>query len=184
MPPPYVVEAAVLSAEVLGWARTAHYVAVTAENGEVQLRSEAGAPTHYFIRRRGPGRLELTQSADGDPEQPVLFVADAAVLEAYLVGLFADDIREDLHLPFLDLRYGAADLAAGYGLSEMVRGYRTLSRGGRPVAAAPDLALSLLTLVPLSHFLGWSVADLKSAFLSPNGAPLVDGGVYGEPKAL
>lgn len=174
-----------LSDEVLGWARTAHYVAVTAESGEVLLRSEAGALTRYFIRQRGPGRLELTQSADGDPEQPVLFVADAAVLEAYLVGLFADDIRDDLRLPFLDLRYGAADLAAGYRLSDMVRGYRTLSRGdGRPVAAAPDPALSLLTLVPLSHFLGWPVAGLKRAFLSPDGAPLVDGGAYGEPKSL
>lgn len=50
MPPPYVVEAAVLSAEVLGWARTAHYVAVTAENGEVQLRSRPAHPrTTSFV---------------------------------------------------------------------------------------------------------------------------------------
>lgn len=168
-----------LSADVVGWARTAHYATTIAEDGDMQLRSEAGAPTRYFVRRRRPDRLELTRSTDGDPEQPLLFVAEIAVLERYLVGLFADDIREDLDLPFLELRDSASDLAAGYRLSEMVRGYRTLTRSdGRPVAAAPDPALSLLALVPLSHFLGWSIADLKRSFLQPAGAPLIRNGSY------
>lgn len=52
----------------------------------------------------------------------------------------------------------------------MVRGYRTLTRTGRgPVAAAPDPTLSLLALVLLSHFLGWTIPDLKRSFLSPAG---------------
>ena len=41
----------------------------------------------YFIRRRAPDRLELTQADDGDAEQPLLFVAEIAVLERYLIGL-------------------------------------------------------------------------------------------------
>lgn len=69
-----------LSADVLGWARTAHYVTAVADDGDIQLRSEAGAPTRYYIRQRGPDRLELTQTADGDSEQPVLFVARVDVL--------------------------------------------------------------------------------------------------------
>jgi hypothetical protein len=61
--------------------------------------------------------------------------------------MFDDDIREDLDLPFLDLLCSADDLAAGYELTDMVRGYRTLARTGRgPVAAAPDPAPSLLAL--------------------------------------
>uniref|UniRef100_A0A5Q5BT21 Uncharacterized protein n=2 Tax=unclassified Mycobacterium TaxID=2642494 RepID=A0A5Q5BT21_MYCSS len=168
-----------LSADVLGWARTAHYVTAIADDGDIQLRSDAGAPTRYYIRRRGPDRLELTQTADGDAEQPVLFVARIDVLEHYLVGLFADDIREDLDLPFLDLPYGTEDLADGYALSEVTRGYRTLSGAGRgPIAAAPDPTLSLLTLVPLSHYLGWPVPELKRAFLNPAGAPLIERGRY------
>ncbi|MFW0154066.1 Imm61 family immunity protein [Mycobacterium sp. smrl_JER01] len=152
---------------------------MSAENGDLQFRSEVGAPTRYFVRRRGSDRFELTQSFDGDAEQLLLFVAEVAVLGQYLVGLFADDIREDLDLPFLELRYTAADLAAGYRLSEMVRGYRTLTQSdGRPVAAAPDPVLSLLALVPLSHLLGWPVADLKRSFLSPSGAPLIRNGRY------
>ena len=56
----------------------------------------------------------------------------------------------------------------------MVRGYRTLERaGGGPLAAAPDSTLSLIALVPLSHYLGWTIADLKRSFLSPTGAPLL-----------
>jgi hypothetical protein len=162
-----------LSAECVGWARTAHYVTTVAEDGDVQLRSEAGAPTRYFIRRRGTNRLELTQ-VDDDAEHPLLFVADTAVLEKHLIGLFADDVREDLELPLLDMDWTVDAVAKGYEVSKMERGYRTLKRvGGGPVAAAPDPTLSLLALVPLSHFLQWSVADLKRSFLSPTGSPLL-----------
>lgn len=99
--------------------------------------------------------------------------------------MFADDIREDLDLPFLDLRDTISDLAAGYRLSDMERGYRTLTRSdGQPVAAAPDPALSLMALVPLSNFLGWSIADLKRSFLSPAGAPLIRNGSYGRVTGL
>jgi hypothetical protein len=126
------------------------------DDGEILLRSEAGAPSRYFIRRRGDDRLELTESDPdgGDSEHPLLLVADSDVLERYLVALFADDIREDLDLPLLELGWRREDLADGYELSEMVRGYRTLKRAtGGPVAAAPDPTLSVLALVPLSHYL-------------------------------
>jgi hypothetical protein len=63
--------------------------------------------------------------------------------------MFADDIREDLDLPLLELGWRREDLADGYELGEMVRGYRTLKRTtGGPVAAAPDPTLSLLALFP------------------------------------
>ncbi|WP_081289004.1 MULTISPECIES: hypothetical protein [Mycolicibacterium] len=38
--------------------------------------------------------------------------------------------------------------------------------------------MSLLTLVPLSHYLQWSIADLKSSFLSSAGTPLLRPGGY------
>ena len=170
-----------LSSTCLGWARTAHYVTTVSDDGEVQLRSEAGAPSRYFIRRRGDDRLELSESdpEGGDDERALLFVAEVDVLERHLVAIFADDIREDLDLPLLDLPCTRADLAAGFQLGEMVRGYRTLRRDdGSPVAAAPDETLSLLALIPLSHFLRWSLADLKRSFLSPTGRPLLRDGRY------
>jgi hypothetical protein len=168
-----------LSPDCLGWARAAHYVTAVADDGDVQLRSESGGPTRYFIRRRGADRLELTQADDADCEHPLLFVAAADVLERHLVGLFADDIREDLDLPLLDLGWQRGDLAEGFGLTHMVRGYRTLKRvGGGPLAAAPDPTLSLLALVPLSHYLGWPISDLKRSFLHPDGAPLLRHGHY------
>jgi hypothetical protein len=168
-----------LTADCVGWARTAHYLTTVADDGDVQLRSEAGAPTRYFIRRRGADRLELTQAIDGDAEDPLLFVADVDVLERYLVGLFADDIREDLGLPLLEQGWSSDNLAQGYELSDMVRGYRTLSRtSGGPVAAAPDPTLSLLALVPLSHYLQWSIHDLKRSFLNSAGEPLLRRGRY------
>jgi hypothetical protein len=168
-----------LSDDCLGWARTAHYLTAVADDGDVQLRSEAGAPTRYFIRRRGANRLELTRADDDDTEHPLLFVARVDVLERYLMGLFADDVREDLDLPLLELGWRREDLAGGYELSKMARGYRTLKRTtGEPVAAAPDPTLSLLALVPLSHYLRWSIPDLKASFLHPAGEPLLQGGQY------
>ncbi|MDT5232252.1 MAG: hypothetical protein QOD88_1522 [Mycobacterium sp.] len=168
-----------LGAVCIGWARTAHYVSSVADDGDVQLRSETGGLTRYFIRRRGPDRVELTQADGGDDERPLLFVAKVEVLERYLIGLFADDIREDLDLDFLRFRWEREDLASGFELTDMVRGYRTLKRvGGGPVAAAPDPTLSLLTLVPLSHYLGWAIPDLKRSFLSPTGVPLLRDGRY------
>ncbi|OAN26457.1 hypothetical protein [Mycolicibacterium iranicum] len=67
--------------------------------------------------------------------------------------MFADDIREDLGLPQLELSWSAADLADGYEQSDMVRGYRTLKRtAGGPVVAAPHPTLSSNCLsVPTPH---------------------------------
>ena len=169
-----------LNEELLDWARCAHYVSSVVDDGDLQLRSQAGVPTRYYIRRRGRDRFELTQADDADTvERPVLFVADLEVVQRHLVAVLADNIRDDLGMEFLDLPWDIADLAPDYELSEMVRGYRTLLRTGHgPVAAAPDPVLSRLALVPLSHFLRWSIADLQEAFLDPGGAPLLRGGRY------
>lgn len=91
--------------------------------------------------------------------------------------MFADDIREDLGLPQLELSWSAADLADGYEQSDMVRGYRTLKRtAGGSVVAAPHPTLSLLALVPLSHYMQWPIPDLKHSFLNPAGKPLLRAG--------
>lgn len=175
--PPQPVPA--LSTECVGWIRTANYRCEVADDS-IMMSSQVGAATRYFIRRRGADRLELSKTEDLDDIAHVeLFVADVMVLERYLYGIFGDDIREDLGLPFLDLPCSADDLASGYELGAMARGYRTLSRvGGAPVAAAPDPTLSLVALVPLSHYLRWSFADLKRSFLSPEGKPLLRDGRY------
>lgn len=172
-----------LSADCQRWALTANYSLSTSDRGEMMLRSAARHQGQYVIRRRGSDRLELTEV---DPEtggqRPLLFVADIAVLERYMFGLLADEIREDLGLTFLALPTSRQWLAPGYTLGEMTGGYRTLARvGAGPVAAAPDPILSMVALVPLSQFLRWSVSELRSAFLSESGAPMLRAGGYGTP---
>lgn len=90
-----------VSAETRAWAQTANYTMTEAEDGTVVFRSETDSSARYFIRRRGVDRLQLTQSDEDDGERPVLFAAQTEVLECYLLALFADDLREDLNLPFL-----------------------------------------------------------------------------------
>lgn len=153
--------APVISRECLGWVRAANYAAeVDDAAGVVALRSEAGAPTRYFLGWRRD-RLELSRVADQaiseEKPQPIFFAANHDVLERYLVGLFGDDIRDDVGLPALELPWEISDVAAGCVIGDVtVAGYRTLSvTGAGPVAAAPDPTLSLLAL-SLPRFLGFS----------------------------
>ena len=79
-----------------------------------------------------------------------------------------------MDLDYLDLPWSAEFVAPGYVLGPFTRGYRTLSRvDGSPVAAARDETLSLVKLVPLSHFMSRDLETLKRAFISPTGAPLL-----------
>ncbi len=97
--------------------------------------------------------------------------------------IFADDLREDLDLPYLPLPWAADQVAPGFEISEIVRGYRTLTRTGRgPVAAAPDPVLSLVALVPLSHLLLWPAEAVRMSFMSETGAPLLCAGGYARPN--
>lgn len=173
-----------LSPDCLGWARAAGYGCSTDDSTEtLVLQSQMGPPTRYHIRQVRDRLRLTTQTEDDTEERAMLFAADREVLERFLYGVFGDDIRDDLGLPYLELPWTAEALAPGYTLGEMDRGYRTLRRGSVPLAAAPDPTLSLLALVPLSHFLGMTAAALRAAFLAENGAPLLTGGAYstGEP---
>lgn len=174
-----VSEVPEISAECLGWARTAGFRCDTDESSaSLILRHEIGGPTRYFIRWRA-ARVELRQVTDDGDDRVLLYAANEAVLSVFLYGLFGDDIREDLALPFLELPWNISDLAEGYALSDMRRGYRILSRvGGGPVAAAPDPAVSLVALVPLSHLLQLGVDELRRSFLSETGTPLLVDGRY------
>ncbi|RUP26284.1 MAG: hypothetical protein EKK51_30540 [Mycolicibacterium sp.] len=78
----------IVSAETRAWAQTANYTMAEDEDGTVVFRSETDSSARYFIRRRGVDRLQLSQSDEDDGERPVLFVAQAEVLERYLLALF------------------------------------------------------------------------------------------------
>lgn len=98
--------------------------------------------------------------------------------------ILGDDIREDLDLGYLEFPCTVDTVAPDYVLGPLTRGYRTLSRAdGSPVAAARDETLSLVKLVPLSHFMSHDLESLKRAFLNPSGAPLLRAdGSYSRPR--
>lgn len=97
--------------------------------------------------------------------------------------MFGDDIRAEVDLPFIELRWDEKSLAAGYELDDTNPGYQILTATDRgPVAAVPRSEVGLLALVPLSHFLGWSLAALKRSFLDGNFRPLLSAdGSYAQP---
>lgn len=169
-----------ISADCLGWARAAGYShSVDDVAAILTLRSETG--TRYYIRHRGD-RLELSEAIPGEDPRITLFAATTACLERHLYAVLGDEIREDASLPYLDMPSRATDLAEGYRLGPMERGYRILSRVGHgPVAAAPDPELSVVALVSLSHLLGWPAPAIKRAYLSEHGTPVLVDGRYALP---
>lgn len=169
-----------LSAECLGWTQAANCSVVIDDATEtLVLSSQAGAGTRYLIRARGRDRLELRESFLHESSRPVLFAAHQGVLERHLVSILGDELRDDLGHPHLELPCTPEDLAEHFTADNFANGYRVLSLDGvGPVAAAPDPHLSLVTLVPLSHYLGWTVADLKRSFLNIEGKPLLRGHAY------
>jgi hypothetical protein len=91
--------------------------------------------------------VELAETdADGVTEV-LLFAVDMDVIEQFLIGVSGAEIREDVDLPYLDLRWRAGDLADGFTVSGVQRRYRTLSRSGLgPIAAARGDELNLSRL--------------------------------------
>ncbi|MBN3459774.1 hypothetical protein JNN96_37720 [Mycobacterium sp. DSM 3803] len=174
-----MVTAPTISADCLGWASTAGYFHDVDETaGILRLWSRAG--TRYYLRHRGD-RLEVSEATPGEDPQITLFAATTMCVERYLFAVLGDEIRDDLTLPYLQLPSSPSDLATGYRLGPMERGYRILSRVGHgPVAAAPDPQLSFVTLVPLSHLLGLTVSAVKRAYLSEHGTPLLVDGRYAD----
>ncbi len=152
---------------------------VVDDDGDTVLRSHDRDRGEYRICRRPGDRIAVVEVDADDEAQEVLFAADMAVVERFLIGILGDDIRDDLELDYIQLPWGLGDLAPGFELSGMVNGYRTLRRvNGGPVAASRDEDMSLVRLVPLSQFLTLSVAELRTSFLDAAGAPLLDGGRY------
>ncbi|WP_238407194.1 MULTISPECIES: Imm61 family immunity protein [unclassified Mycolicibacterium] len=146
-------------------------------DGETVLRARGRG--EYRIQLRPSNRIALLEIDDDGGEHEVLFASDLTVIERFLVGVLGDDVRDDLELDYLPIPWRKTDLAHGFELSGMVRGYRTLSRvGAGPVAASRDETLSLVRLVPLSQFLTITFDELKQSFLHADGAPLLDGQHY------
>lgn len=167
-----------LSDQFIGWAHMARYD-ISVDGSDTVLRSHDRSRGEYRIRRRNGDRIAVVELDADDDAQEVLFAADMAVVERFLVGVLGDDIRDDLELEYLQMPWGRDDLAPGFQLSNMVGGYRTLSRiNGGPVAASRDENLSLVRLIPLSQFLTLSVPELRASFLDVDGAPLLHGSRY------
>lgn len=157
--------------------------------------SETGprSPTTVAVAATGLRRDVSRDMASDRPDEVLLptrvevCFCSVTLLACWPVGatdltsdrIFGDDIREDLALPYLQLPWAHSDLAPGYTLGAGAEESQVLvhhSRGA--IATAPDPAFALLTLVPLSHLLGFSAADLRRAFMAEDGAPLLSNGYY------
>jgi hypothetical protein len=169
------------SREFLAWAHRAGYSLTPVDHSNAAiLWSDPGGETRYYARLRDDGWIELTRASRGGDEQFTLMAASTEVLERYLLGLLGDVIRDQQGLPVLRAPWGIDDLADGYTLSNLSEdGYRTLAGAdSMPLARSRDKTMSLLDLVPLSHYLQMSVSDLKESYLSASGAPLLLGDGY------
>ncbi len=59
-----------LSDDCLSWARIAEYELVVHEAADITVLRKAAASTRYYIRSRGRGRLELSETTDETSPPP------------------------------------------------------------------------------------------------------------------
>ena len=137
------------------------------------------------VRRGSSSAGALVAGWNCLPSKAARSISPAEVLECYLFGIFGDDIRESLGLPFLQLPWHADNLADGFELSEMARGYRTLTpTGAGPRRPRRDAELGHVGASATIPSTGCAPA-LKRSFLSRNGSPLLtDGGDYASPEDM
>ena len=169
-----------LPSEITEWAQWAGF-SFTHDSDALVLYSEGGEFRHYL--RQEAGWWQVSFAARRDDEHGVFRASSEDVLAHYLVEVFGAVIRAEQGHKFLHLPYQREDLAIGYTLSEMFdAGFRTLARvGGDAIAMARESTLSMLILVPLSHYVQLTIAELKAAFLSEDGWPLLSGDSYRTP---
>jgi Immunity protein 61 len=169
--------------ELKSWAGRAGYSA-TSEPDAAILYSEGGE-SRYYGRLRDDGWCSLTFASRGGDEHLRLAAATIEVIERYLFGVLGAVLRDESGLPILMKPYEADQVATGFHVSGMSDdGYRTLDQDGvGPVAVARDEARSLLTLIPLSHYLRLTVPQLQQSFLSQDGSPLMRGGEHYAPNS-
>jgi hypothetical protein len=166
----------VLADEILGWAQLAGYHwspekhSLTTGSGE-------------FVTRISPrevtgSRLQLREDLGG-ADRLLLHAVNMNVVDRYLVTLLGDELREDLGLLFLHLPATAADFAPGYSLSQSANGFHTHPTPQRcPWPRCPQRSRPWPHLMPLPHFLGFNIDELKQAFLDVAGDPLLHRGRY------
>ncbi|MCV7256976.1 TNT antitoxin family protein [Mycobacterium hackensackense] len=163
-----------LGHECLEWAKVAGYKSEV-DAASTRLVPASGEGTRYLIEWRRD-RLRLTEYLPSatDTDEVVLYAATIPVLETFLMGVFGDDVRDTLALPFLELPWSADQLADGFELITSRPGSLTLVRSGHgPLAGARAGVEGLVKLVPLSHLLRWDLASVKASFLDPGGRPLL-----------
>jgi hypothetical protein len=166
------------SKELESWAIRAGYT--TASDEASAMLYSRGGELRFYARVRTDGWYQLTTASRGGEEQPELAAVSMDVIERHLFDVLGVVIRSESGLPFLMMPWEASQVAPGYQVSSMSEdGYRTLDRDGvGPIAIARDEAESLLTLIPLSHFLRLTVSQLEQSYLTRDGAPLMNGQHY------
>jgi hypothetical protein len=171
--------APLLRNECLAWAKVAGY-RDEVEAASTRLVPVSGEGPQYVIEWHRD-RLRLSEYLPGatDTDEVVLYAASIPVLETFLMGVFGDDVRDTLALPFLELPWSADQLADGFELTTSRPGSLTLVHSDHgPLAGAGAGVEGLVKLVPLSHLLRWDLASVKASFLDPGGRPLLAEGRY------
>ncbi|MGY4646426.1 hypothetical protein ACVWWN_000222 [Mycobacterium sp. URHB0021] len=105
---PGVIAAPTLSSECRGWLMTAGYSCFVDEAtaATVAVAPPGTSGTRYSLARTTRGRLRLLELNDDGTEDLTLYAAEVDVVERFLIGVLADEIRDELGLPTWSCRGG------------------------------------------------------------------------------
>ncbi|ADG99275.1 conserved hypothetical protein [Segniliparus rotundus DSM 44985] len=164
-----------ISAELTEWAKLGNWSLTPCNDSGEAIFWNTGGEIRLYIKAREDGWVFLSRADRAEHERQFLISsASMQVLERYLWGFFAIDIRGVRDLGDLKLPFKLEDIAPGYKLIEgdSPEERILLDPQQNPIAKTGDDITDIGKLVKVSRYLSVPLEALQASFLSPDGKPL------------
>ncbi|MCL2455858.1 MAG: TNT antitoxin family protein [Micrococcales bacterium] len=153
------------SPEFIEYAKSAGYKPYETD-GEWSLENSGGETRIYL--RQNSGMFVLTRADRAESESYIMSAPDATDIERYLTIRMGSSIRSSRRLGFIFTPWNVTDLAPGW--------VAVVGLDGRWRLTGPDKCDRAVfyddAAVEFSWFSNVSLADIRSSYLDPDGAPL------------
>jgi hypothetical protein len=165
------------SLRLLEWSKRAHYSFTAATSKTPAVLWSAGGEERYFISETD-GKYGVTNSSRSGGESFLFTCAAPFVVERYFWGFLGGVIRSRLQLPRLRVPTTESAIAPGYRIEGPAdKRFTLVDAEGVSLMTALDDVSDMALLVKTSYWLTWSVTDIETSYLDPEGRPLFKDGL-------
>lgn len=163
------------SSNLIAWACEAGMTYSESESSSASIFSSGGGEYRYYVRQSDDegGWFTVSKASRADPERFLFAACEFEIVERYFCATFGADIRSIQRSSMLEFPTEPEGLASGYTLRRPSDRVLLLADpSGRAIVRARDGGVYVTLLVMMSHWIGYSISELESAFLDPSGYPV------------